>query len=113
MTGQAVSPIRHSTRVLDILSVFSHELPEVTHDTLGDLVGIPGSTLFRLVRLVVEYGFISRNAVTGHYSLGLKALELGDVASQHLQIPELAQSVLDRLSGVNGCVNLRVLPRSR
>lgn len=93
---------RHNTRVLDILSAFSHESPELTPEALSKRTGIPESTLFRLLRALVEYGFLSLGSGPGRYVPGFRALELGDIAAHYLGVPEHVQPLLEELARETG-----------
>ncbi len=85
-------------RGLDILSQFDRATPDLSLAEIAIATSLSKSTVFRLVRTLLEAGYLSRNADTQRYRPGLKVLELGFTALSNLGIQEVARPFLEQLS---------------
>lgn len=84
-------------RALDILSCFNFSHP-VWHATeLSTLVGLTLSTTQRILKALESKGMLLRNPKTGTYELGLRAFELGAVASSRISLISQSKEILVRL----------------
>ncbi|WP_348981385.1 IclR family transcriptional regulator [Brevibacterium sp. 'Marine'] len=73
MDNGAASDFRDS-RVLRILSALA-KVPQSTVRDIGETTGIPVSTVYRLVKLLVAFGFVQKTS-TRHYGAGPIAVQL-------------------------------------
>jgi DNA-binding IclR family transcriptional regulator len=94
--------VRALERGLAVLRAFDGIAPCMTANELSDKVGIPKPTLFRLLQVLVESGFVERSPLQECYSLGARALELGSVYLSSIRVPIVAQPILDRLAQETG-----------
>jgi IclR family acetate operon transcriptional repressor len=74
----------------------------MTLNELSDKLGIPKPTLFRLLQVLVESGFVERAPSPDSYTLGVSALELGSIYLSGIRVPAVAQPILDRLAEGTG-----------
>jgi DNA-binding IclR family transcriptional regulator len=103
----AVKTVEKALRVLLHIGTARREL------SLGEVargVGLHPSTTHRLLSVLVRHGFAQGGAVRGHYVLGLRLAELGQMALDTLEIRAKARPVLERLMEVTReTVHLMVL----
>jgi DNA-binding IclR family transcriptional regulator len=90
-------------RGLNILRLFSRARRAVGPPDKARELGIPRSTVFRLVQTLEEMGFLQRAENGRDYALGPAVLSLGFEYLGSLDLVELANPVLARLRDVTGC----------
>lgn len=71
------SPTRAVDRALDILLCFKRDEPTLTLTQITERVGLPKSTVHRLLATLERKRFVQRIEENGSYRLGWKLLELG------------------------------------
>ncbi|MGP4025903.1 IclR family transcriptional regulator [Actinomadura sp. 3N407] len=83
-------------RVLRILGVFDIENAALSLSDISRRTGLTLSTTHRLVNELRTWGALCRDD-DGRYSIGLRILELGTLASEGMQLREIALPFLDDL----------------
>ena len=108
MSGPAVDDIpkrsyreRNSTadRALDILGMFSDEVPVVSAVQVAAHLGVVRSTGYRYLQSLVANRYLEE-APTGGFRLGLRVLELARLARRTYGLSEVAAPVLTELASV-------------
>lgn len=89
-------------RGIDILRLFSRERRLLSAPEMAAELGIPRSTVFRLVQTLEHLRLLEREPGSGDYRMGMGILGLGFEYLASLELPELARPVLERLSGRTG-----------
>jgi DNA-binding IclR family transcriptional regulator len=84
-------------RGLRILCEFSRREPSLTAPELARRLGVPRSTVFRLLVTLEQMGFVERTPDGRAYRLGLAVLRLGFEYLGSLDIVELGRPLLERL----------------
>jgi DNA-binding IclR family transcriptional regulator len=90
-------------RGLNILLLFSRARRAISPPDMARELGIPRSTVFRLVQTLEEKGFLQRAETGRDYALGPAVLSLGFEYLGSLDLVELANPVLARLRDATGC----------
>jgi len=85
-------------RALSILKLFNHERRELSFMEIVKLTNIPKSSTHRLIRNLVNEGFLSQNPRTNYYRLGLDILGLGGVIYSRHQLYHEALPLVRELS---------------
>lgn len=83
---------------------------ELISDTPGDiglsklsaLLDQPISVVFRVLRTLVNLGYLSQDPVTKRYSLGLRLWQLGEKAAARLDVRDSVQPALNKLMRATG-----------
>lgn len=102
--------VRAVDRALDVLLCFSHDEPVLSLTRIAQEVGIPKSTVHRLMTTLEGSRFVSRDKATGMYSLGFRFIEMASVVLQHMDIQRWVQPYLQRLADECGeTVDLAIL----
>lgn len=96
--GERRYQVRALERGLAILKAFDGIAPCMTATELADKVGLAKPTLFRLLQVLEEGGFVARDPGEGGYRLGVSALDVGRVYLSSIRVPALAQPLLDQLA---------------
>ena len=89
-------------RGLRILCEFSRREPSLTAPELARRLGVPRSTVFRLLVTLENMGFVERTADGRAHRLGLAVLRLGFEYLGSLGIVELGRPLLERLRDDTG-----------
>jgi len=84
-------------RGLRILGEFSREQRTLGAPELARRLGLPRSTVFRLLSTLETMGYLERTGSGNDYRLGLAVLRLGFEYLSSLELTELGQPVLARL----------------
>lgn len=90
---------------LRILRLLGDRAAPVPAAGLAVELGLPRSTVYRLLTVLQEHGFVVRLPTDRRYGLGTAALELGSAYSRQEPLRWIARSVLTRLverTGENG-----------
>jgi DNA-binding IclR family transcriptional regulator len=97
-SGEKRYQVRALERGLAILKAFDGIAPCMTTTELADKVGLSKPTLFRLLQVLEEGGFVERDPAAGGYRLGVSALDVGRVYLSSIRVPTLAQPLLETLA---------------
>lgn len=89
-------------RGLRILGEFSRREPTLTAPELARRLGVPRSTIFRLLVTLENMGFVERTPDGRAHRLGLAVLRLGFEYMASLDIVELGRPLLERLRDDTG-----------
>jgi len=97
--GESPYHSRAVTRALRILKSFSPDDYELSIADLHDRLGIPKSTLVRLLQCMADEGFIEYDSETSKYRLGIKLFELGSLyeRTRIMNIGALARPYMEEL----------------
>lgn len=89
-------------RGLRILGEFSRNEPELTAPELARRLGVPRTTVFRLLVTLEQMGFVERTADGRAYRLGLAVLRMGFEYLASLGMVELGRPLLEKLRDTTG-----------
>ena len=96
-------------RAIDILCVFSHARPSMSLTEIVQEVGLPKTTVFRVLSSLAERGFCRWDAQAGKYSLGFELLRLADIRRRQSNVHDVALPVMREIRNeVNETVILSV-----
>ncbi len=90
--------IQSVRKAIDILSLFSHAQPQLGITEISKSIGLPKATVHGIVKTLVQQGFLTQDAQTNKYSLGLRLYELGTVLSGTLKINLVGLGPVHRLA---------------
>jgi DNA-binding IclR family transcriptional regulator len=107
---ESTSSVGTLARGLDILELFAGESPELTQKEISERLGLPVPTVHRLTKLLVERGWLVRDAGSRRLRLGLGVARLLPALLSGLRLPELARDHVRGMAERTGeTVNLAVL----
>lgn len=89
-----VPAARHTLAVLRLLAARPEPVPAAT---IARELGLPRSTVYKLLRVLLDEGFVTHLPEERRYGLGVAAFELGSAYSRHDGLVRLARPVVDRL----------------
>lgn len=97
---------------LDILELLAAEASPLTAREIGERLGRSKSEIFRMVYVLVERGYLHRNAATDQLTLSNRLFELGMRTPRSRTLVEVALPAMERLSNsVEHAVHLVVVNR--
>jgi len=88
-------------RALAVLKCFANGKRSVRVSDIARMLDINPSTAHRMIRVLIENGFLQQDAATSEYYLGPTTLILGQIAQRNLGLNE-AMAVLERVGRETG-----------
>src|SRR5690606_19698990 len=79
VTSKGAYQVRALERALNILSLFSVSVPDLSLSDIAEQTGIAKSTTFPLVSVLTDYGFLERLPDTERYRIGIRAFGIGSI----------------------------------
>ena len=86
-------------RALDILESFGFSKEELGVTELSRRLRLPKNNVFRLLATLETRGYIEQDRRSGHYRLGIKTFEVGNIFLHHLGLRRQAHPVLQEVVG--------------
>lgn len=92
--------IKAIEKMMEILSLFSLDKPELSIKEIQQKLQMPKSTVFRILNTLEQDGYIIKNDATHLYSLGYQFFRLGSIYQNHLDyrhmaLPEMRKMMLE------------------
>ena len=94
--------VESADRVLRLLQAFGPHERDVSLGDLAQRVGLPKSSVHRLLVTLVGHGFVERDPSTRRYRLGVRLFELGSTVIHERGLHSAAHPVLEELSASTG-----------
>ena len=94
--------VEAADRVLRLLQAFGPHERDVSLGDLAQRVGLPKSSVHRLLVTLVGHGFVERDPSTRRYRLGVRLFELGSTVIHERGLHSAAHPVLEELSASTG-----------
>jgi IclR family acetate operon transcriptional repressor len=102
-----VKPVFKALRVLECLGEAQQEL---SLSQIARRVQLPKTSVFRYLHTLQQFGFVSHDAESDHYRIGLRMWELGQLTDERVRIREIALPFMRELgSRYKETINLGVL----
>jgi DNA-binding IclR family transcriptional regulator len=99
-TGQPA--VKILDKAVRVLMLFTAEHPEWSVTSIAHEVDMPKSTVHRILRVFEQHGFLTQNAETRRFRLGLAGIELGHRAQEGLELRRIALPIMEQLSASSG-----------
>lgn len=96
--GKETELTKSLSRALRILDAIADAEKPLGVTEIARRVGVHKSSVYRLLRTMVEHEYLEQHEPTAEYWLGLRLSRLGQLASSHLQLPKVARVHIERLS---------------
>jgi DNA-binding IclR family transcriptional regulator len=105
-----------SVKILDktfrLLEMFSDARPEWRVTDMAATLGMPKSTVHRILRVLCGHDYLAQDPASGRFRLGVAALELGLRAQSGRELRHVAAPVLQRLAAATGETVLVIVPNN-
>lgn len=88
-------------KALSILEELKSQPDGLSLRDLSHRLGMPKSTVYRLLFVLEQNRYVQQNALTGFYTLGVTLLELGNAYLSRLEIREVARPFAKRLAQIS------------
>ncbi|WP_417454877.1 IclR family transcriptional regulator [Kiloniella sp.] len=85
-------------KAFEILDLFQVDHTDWSQSEIIEKTGVSRSTVSRLVRYLVETGYLAEIPKTGRYSLGMAAINLGQRAEAAFDLKSFCQPALEELA---------------
>jgi IclR family transcriptional regulator, KDG regulon repressor len=102
MQGSAVPLVESADRVLRLLECFSPHDRSVSLGEIAERVGLPKSSVHRLLGTLIAHSLVERDEGTRRYRLGIRLFELGSAVIHERGLHNMAQPVMERLAASTG-----------
>lgn len=93
--------VRIVDKTLRILRLFGERQTEWGLGALAREVGIPKTTVYRVLRVLQLHGFLIQAPDTRRFRLGLGALELGRRAYEGLELSRVARPIMEQVAALS------------
>ncbi|NYT79285.1 IclR family transcriptional regulator [Alcaligenaceae bacterium] len=111
-TVKGDNDVRAVVRALSILDAFDSVNPSLSLQEIGNLVGMPKATTFRLVNTISRAGFLVR-LDDQRYCLSGKFSRLGNIARGKLNVRDAALPIMTEVNRITGeTITLNVASRN-
>jgi len=90
--------IQSINRAIEILNLFRENRSQLGLSEIAELVGLVKTTVFTIVKTLVENGFLYQDVYSKKYSLGISLFELGMRQAGNLEINKVAVNPMHQLS---------------
>ncbi|NPV44413.1 MAG: IclR family transcriptional regulator [Firmicutes bacterium] len=105
-----IETVRAVERALDILLSFSKDEPCLSLPEICKKIGLPKSTVYRLISTLQLKGFIEQNEINGKYQPGTKLISISNILLKNMDLRKIAFPVMCGLRDASGeTVNLYIL----
>ena len=88
---------RSAAAALDVLGLLSRHTQPLPATTIGRELGIPRSSVYHLLTVLQQHGYVAHFPEERRYGLGVAAFELGSAYSRQAPLQRLARPILTRL----------------
>lgn len=102
MTGRAAPQAPAAAHALDVLTLLGRHATPLPATAIARELGLPRSTAYRLLSVLVDRGFVVHLPEERRYGLGVSAFELGSAYSRQGPLQRIARPLLTRLSDRTG-----------
>ncbi len=110
MTTKSTSSVQAVKRAIAILKVFSSDEPELGVSEISRRLGIPKSTVSRLLATLEEEGLVAQDPETGLYRLGVELIRLANSVHRFTDLKRIARPYMRKLAiDVGESVSIAVL----
>ncbi|MEU8761686.1 IclR family transcriptional regulator [Streptomyces sp. NPDC048659] len=92
------APVKSAVRTVELLEYFAGRPGMHSLGAVQEAVGYPKSSLYMLLRTLVELGWVETDATGTRYGIGVRALLVGTSYVDGDEVVAAARSTLDRLS---------------
>ena len=106
---------RSVERVLKVLRSFTVEHPARTYLEVAEETGIPPTTVFRILQILTQEGFLEQEEPAGRYQMGVEVVRLGDAYLRSKPLVQVGMRWLDTLvarAGLSAYLGIRDGSRS-
>jgi DNA-binding IclR family transcriptional regulator len=100
--GKTVSKVPGSENALRILKHLASKRSPMLASRIGKELDIPRSSIYDLLRVMEENGFVQHLREEGRFGLGPDALEIGSAYSYHQALTSAGRPVLESLGKATG-----------
>lgn len=94
--------VESADRVLRVLQAFEPGERDVSLGEIAERVGLPKSSVHRLLATLIGHHFVERDPETRRYRLGIRLFELGSAAIHERGLHSAAHPALEQLSASTG-----------
>lgn len=102
--------VKSVAKALDIIDLLAAKQRDMSLAEIAAELKLPKSTVYGLLATLREAGYIHQSTINGHYQLGVKLFEVGNVVAANWDVRRAAEPIIRRLvNEVGETVHLAVL----
>jgi len=87
-------------KAFKILTLFSAFRPSIDVNEISRDLGIPKSTVYRLIRIMMKYELLEQDNETHGYRLGIRIFQMGNIVKYQRRVGEIAYPFLVELRNI-------------
>jgi DNA-binding IclR family transcriptional regulator len=96
------NPFASIEKVIDVLSLFNSERHEFSANEISQSLGMPISTTYKYLEILIKKGFLTKDAYTKKFSLGLTIFKMGNLVAAKIKPIEVALRHMNDLANLSG-----------
>lgn len=96
------SHVQSVERALMLVDLLAQENREMALTEISKMINWPKSTVHGLLTTLRDFGYIDQSPATGHYRLGARLFELGNLVARGWNIRSIAMPAMQRLNNLLG-----------
>lgn len=102
-------------RMLDILEALAFANEELSLSRLQAQLNLPSPTLHRMLRVLIERGYVAQDFESRHYGPGVRILEIAEATKRNsrFDLSRIVRPYLQRLTALCGETSNFVIPQNR
>jgi len=94
----SASHVKSVARSLMLLELLAHENREMSLTEIANAINWPKTTVHGLIATLRDYNYIDQSPTTGHYRLGIRLFELGNLVARSWDIRTIAKPAMHNLN---------------
>ena len=94
---QNLSSLEKAFKILSLFSVFR---PSIDVNEISKELGIPKSTIYRLIKIMMKYELMEQDNETSGYRLGIRIFQMGNIVKYQRRVGEIAHPFLVELRNI-------------
>lgn len=96
------SHVQSVQRALMLAELLAQENREMTLTEISKMINWPKSTVHGLLTTLRDFRYVDQSPTTGHYRLGVRLFELGNIVARGWDIRSIAMPAMQRLNNLLG-----------
>lgn len=107
---EAESKVKSLVKAMRVLECFSIQTPEMGVSEVARKVGLQKSSVHNILRTFEQIGYITQNADTGRYNLGLELLKFSYIITSNMDIQKVLAPIIRQIARETGEVCYLAIP---
>ena len=100
LKGFEIENLSSLEKAIRILSLFSVFRPSMDANEISKELGLPRSTVYRLIRVLMKYELMEQNTEYRGYRLGIGLFQMGNIVKYQRRVGDIARPFMEELRNI-------------